>query len=352
MTSAQNPVSPPAAVLREYYHLHFAGRPRITRNLTLLGQLIELARRGGNDTLAALWAREQKIIGDEQAAAGTAGRLVAQRVEQGLLVLHRARRLELDALRSKIIAVDVHGLRQVISDLADAADALAQATVDESQATIVARTREDLQRAQKACAVLIDQALQARQTGSADQRAQAGVYAAQLLLHSFASRIADRSGLIVRPERIEQLAAGLSDIAQDLSACGLTDPTHTANCQALQSQAAAWRAQGQRAAALRRQASPDELAHALAAQCDEVLDEGHSWPDIMAPYPEQMAKGLALCDRVDELVRQLIGIPLIYGLSEHHHTLSTVTDAWAYLTAQLDRHITANQQAEQQKQQA
>jgi hypothetical protein len=40
---------------------------------------------------------------------------------------------------------------------------------------------------------------------------------------------------------------------------------------------------------------------------------------------------------MDEVRRQLEGVPLIFGLTEHHHTLSTVSDALAYLSAKLEQ---------------
>ena len=76
--------------------------------------------------------------------------------------------------------------------------------------------------------------------------------------------------------------------------------------------------------------TPDELAHALAADADEVLAEAMALPDDQ----QGVAHGSwrALCDRMDELWRQLDGMSLIYGLSAHRQAEAGVTDCLAFLS--------------------
>lgn len=328
---------PPDEALREYYHLHFAGRPRITRNTVLLGQLVALAKNNHNITLATLWGKELKLIEQEQAGAGEAGRQIALRVEDAHFVLQRLRLLQQDAGRIDAAALDVCAVGAVLQDceiMAATLGPLAQAGHKHSPRA--KSMHEALVGAQHHYQGLAEAARAQRTSGPELSRAQAAVRAAQLLQHTFDTRIAHHPGNIVRPERLLALAEGLQDAAQDLANSGLAGADHEANCQALQQQAAQWRAQAQKAAALRRQNTPDELAHSLAQASDDILEAAHTWPAPGAAQNERLAAGIALCDRMDEVRRQLEGVPLVFGLAEHHHTLSTVTDALAYLLERLD----------------
>jgi hypothetical protein len=329
---------PPDEALREYYHLHFAGRPRITRNVTLLGQLIVLAERNGNAALSALWHKERALIEQEQQQAGTLGRQLAQRMEDGQIVHHRLRRLQWHAQQLHPHAIDRQALAQVHKD---AAALMAEVLpLGQQDAELHARARavaENLGACEAASQTLDHEARRARTEGDDLSRAQVCVRAAQLLQETFDSRIGGLPGTVVRPERITALAEGLQQVASDLAACAIDGADHGANCQALRQQAGHWRAQAQRAAALRRQHTPDELAHALGQGADAILEEAHAWPDASPSAQQAVATGLALCDRMDEVRRQLEGVPLIFGLTEHHHTLSTVSDALAYLSAKLEQ---------------
>lgn len=323
--------------LQEYYQLHFAGRPRLTRNPVVLSQLIALAKRDGAPALVQAWGEERAAIEAEQAQAGLAGRQVAHAIEEAQIVLNRLALLQLGGSCFHEAAVDHHALSEALQDgqdmeallqplvaLPSSQQQLAQATLDQVAAACAQATR------------LLAQTQEQRTTGPAMARARACVRAAQLLQHSFDTRVAGQQGHLLRAERITALAQGLQDVAGQLRACGLEGPEHEANCQGLLSQASAWRAQAQKAAAQRRQHTLDEIAHGLGGAADEILAAAYAWDTGNDGSVEALLQGLSLFDRMDEARRQLVGVPLIYGHTEHQHTLSTVTDGLAYVTARVE----------------
>lgn len=341
--------------LRGHFQLHFTDRPRATRSLTLLQRLREAAgalqpasggtgRSPAGDELGALlaaWDEEAEAIATAQHRAGDGGRLLVEALEAADRVRWRVGRLQRlhpapPAARPVLLAALEADVAGALAELAEARrHAAAQAALRgdgklglqaaESVRRELQHTLEHLQAARAG-------ALAARRSGDPVARQRAAVSAARAALADLSETVVGRSPVVVRPEHLSALVQDLRQAAATFAEPtgdtpeGSTHDAHAKNVAALAEQVTFWQRQLRQVTAKRRQHTADELAHAVGEEADAVMEAAE------AAHGPDAARLLGyLCLRMDELHRQLRGVPLVFGHEAHRETLAGLADCLAWL---------------------
>lgn len=313
-----------------HYQLHFVDRPRLSRSLEMLHKLRaslegltcaidpELRRRA--KATAAAWDEEARAIEKAQKEADDAARRRQALQEDWQRLRWRVARVQ--RLHPQAAAASVHlwvGPTEDAALLAEAGKAAGEHQLADEAAQLGQHL--DAQRAR---------ALATRAQADATTLAQQGVLAARAALADLAHAVAGRSMAVVRPSFLQARVHELRDAHAAMvraGEAGFGDAAHRANCDALAEQVQSWQLQLRQITAKRRQYTADELAHALGEEADAVLEAADA--AAQSPAPEVATAYLAL--RMDELHRQLQGVPLLFGHGQHRETLAGLADCLAYL---------------------
>ena len=358
------------AALDGHYQLHFAGRPRATRDLAMLDALLaELVRAGGGEAGAASrlrrWQHERDEVAAVQDALGPRGVGAMRACERLALPALRVRRLARTHQPSLCAPAELAALQ---ADVATALSELGQLPADVATSSLVApvveRTFTELQQA--AAALAAWQAapfphgwaradggssfVAARAptdewaaTGAEKSRTVMGAARAQRLFALFAACVEGRSQLVVRPELLDVWADALDQARQWLEAAPPADleiAVHRANVEGLLQQAAHWRLQAQRAREQRQQCEAKEVLHALLEEADAILEaaqtpgmqsSGHVAPSVSG----QTEQATMLAWRMDEVCRQLDAIPSVFGLGGDERAVWGLFDCVHFLDEQV-----------------
>lgn len=358
----------PLDALRGHYQLHFTDRPRATRSLALLARLREAAQalrgpepngpRGAEekanggapeaDALCAAWDAEAQAIAAAQQEAGDGGRLLVEALESATRVrwrVARAQRLHPDAfaVRPRLLAAlaeDVAaaknelteaqrhlGAQRVVApDPTEAGPADHQGDAQAAAAAVeLAHTADHLEASRAS-------ALAARHAPDLAVRRRAAVAAARATLADLNETVVGRSPVVVRPDYlgclVHELREASASFAQPAASAAAPEPdqAHAANVAALDQQVTFWQRQLRQVTAKRRQYTADELAHAVGEEADAVMEAGEG-----AKGPQATAALGYLCLRMDELHRQMRGVPLMFGHDAHKETLAGLADCLAWL---------------------
>lgn len=368
----------PLDALRGHYQLHFTDRPRATRSLALLARLREAAQalrgpeaagpqgpdekanggaQGAAAALCAAWDAEAQAIATAQHQAGDGGRLLVEALESATRVrwrVARAQRLHPDAFaaRPRLLAALAEDVAAAKNELTEAQRHLgAQRVPAPAHATAGPADHEDGAEAAAAAAAELGHtadhleasrasALAARHAPDVAVRRRAAVAAARATLADLNETVVGRSPVVVRPDYlgclVHELREASASFAEPAEAPGEREAAtkveaeriqaHEANVAALDQQVTFWQRQLRQVTAKRRQHTADELAHAVGEEADAVMEAAEA-----AKGPQAAAALGYLCLRMDELHRQLRGVPLVFGHDAHRETLAGLADCLAWL---------------------
>lgn len=291
------------AACEEQYGLHFAGHPRVTRDPDMLAALIVEVDRlceVEDPDVAKMAAQAREVyrgewqaIRDAHDQAGAAGRAVAQLGRRASLTMHRYNRhfagqarpgRDLGLLAETV--ADLRGLEKALADLS--ADAAGQA-----QGFISVLMREQT-------AIVA-----ARRQGALHHQAAGWGTAANTLLDTYQRLCLGRRQLAVRPEVLRRLAQQMDTVLEAMRAIkehGLELEHHDEALGHLGDQLTAWQMEHAELSNLRQHAHADDLGEVLNAELDDLLNEYNAHVNAGVP---QKAVLVGLCDRADELERQL-----------------------------------------------
>jgi hypothetical protein len=297
----------------EQYVLHFADQVRLTRDVGMLDALLaevrsvfELASHKGDAAVAdaaqrqtLVYEQERSTVVAAQQEAGVSGRAAAHLARRTSLVMHRYTRHFAGRDRpSRDLGLlgecrhDLQALYSALLPLSEAQAALCKQFVD-------------------LCDTEAEHIAHSRRQGSAAQQAAGLAAAANTLMETYVQCCMQRRRLAVRPlllgRLVHQLKALLGGM-QTLRDSGLSLPHHGQAVEALQGQLRVWGQEHAHTAAAHLKASVQDRAEALSGELDDLLTAYNTLMDgaVGAPggHPLRTDMG-ALCDRMDELWRQL-----------------------------------------------
>lgn len=348
----------------EQYILHFVGQPRLTRDVAMLDSLIgeltpmleqlpisEHAMRKELGERLADYNTERHAIVTSQERAGPQGRAAAHLKLRVGFVMHRYVRHFAGQPRA---TRDLGLLQEIIADLGLlVAPVKHLARLEENSghgaqesAAALVKVLAALQQSQGHLAAEAEAIAALRRPNKGPvQEAQARsdaltlAQAANTVFAAYQGLVIDRPRLVVRPELIGRLARALADLhgaMQGLMDAGWEDAGHKENCVIMADHHRTWLEEQQETLRVRRQHTMDEIAHALVAEADVILGEYNQTIAGQQLVAERRGSLIVLCDRMDELQRQMQGVPQAPGHQHHEHNAWVLTDALSMLNATFD----------------
>lgn len=348
----------------EQYQLHFIGQPRLTRNVAILDGLIatltplleqlpvtEHARRKEVNERLTDYRAERHAIATAQDRAGPQGCSAAHLKLRVSFVMHRYMRHFAGQPRS---SRDLGLLREIVTDLKNLLVPVTHLTqqkshVDHDRAAMIkvlaALEQSQSQLSQEAEAIratrLQHEPNRDQKPTEAQARSQALLLAqaANNIFASYQELVIGRIRLSVRPELIARLArelASLHEAMQALADAGWGDAGHLENCSIMAAHHRSWLEEHQETVNLRRQHTMDEIAQALNEEAETVLQAYNQTIATQQMTPDRRRMLSILCDRMDELHRQIESVPQIPGHKHHDTNAAMITDALTMLMNTYD----------------
>lgn len=327
--------------LHEQYMLHFAGQPRLTRDVDMLDYLIEAVQglqarldvsaycRDQAAAQAETYRTERQAITQAVAAAGPHGRLAAQVLGRAELAVHRYQRHFAGRAR---FGRDVGLLGEIDSALSSSLASLRALGFASREVDALAQQ-----------VILIHQELEAMRlfldSGDAAHQAAAWASLANSLFEVYQGQFFERSRLTCRLSLAHRLCDTLAAVRERLSTVyPPTDvpPHHQTNVHAVDNELAAWRMELEHIAAVQRACTPEEQATALNSAAEEVLEIYNTRLVGVQHDAVDLAELRGLCDRLDELEQQMTALESTPGLGDHGHNVAMTRDALTMLNGLYD----------------
>jgi len=335
------------------YQLHFAGRSRLTRDLGRIEGLWTSAQavlaearqldasaqeRAALVTRAehqvSIYATERDAIAAAQRAAGASGRQAAVAAQRARIVVHRYIRHFAGQSRSTRDVALLADVLACLEPLAAEMERLGAATMPSAQedlrwvAAHVAQFREE----RKAIAQASTDAPQDEQVSLLAQIAN-GLFAA------YRTHFANQLRLTRRPEllaRLIQAAEQVRDRMETLRLQGLRDDHNDANLDIVAQRVRAWRLELAAIRAERQRTSLPALVADLETAANAELE---SYAEHFAGQDRRtrdLDRLCAICDRLDEIERQLTHLDEVREIPMLEARLATVRDALALYQDEYD----------------
>ncbi len=341
------------------YQLHFAGRSRLTRDLSRMERLLAGAQAvlaearqltgvpapqraalvGKAEHQSGIYATERDAIAAAQREAGPAGRQAAVAAQRAHYVVHRYIRHFAGQSRSTRDVFLLLDLIACLEPLAAEMERLGAATMSSAQEelrwvqTHLAQFREE----RKAIA-------QASTDASPDEQVSVLAQIANGLFASYRTHFANQPRVTRRPEllaRLIQSAEQVGDRMEALRLQGLQDANNEGNLDIVAQRLQAWRTE---LTAIRTERQRTSLT-ALVADLETAANaELESYAEHFAGQDRSsrdLGRLAAICDRLDEIERQLTRLDEVQEMPVLVARLATVRDALSLYQDEYDAIATA-----------
>lgn len=349
MHDAQSlPLDDQLEACHEQFLLHFVGHSPLTRDVAILEALISemeglaaSAEQGVAEVAQrrlVAYREEHDKIASAQAAAGPGGRAAARQFQQAGFIMHRYRRhfagqprgtrdagllaemnQDLQAVQANLLGLDVpEEMQEPLAQI----DAHAQRLMDERAAVLASRN-----------------------AGQPAERAAVWAAVANTLFATYNALAVGNTRLAVRPALLQRLIEELQSSLTALRALqeeGMDAPDHAHNVELVASQLATWQEEYDAVLKLRRQCTPDEIMSGLNEAMDAVLTDYNTKVASQTVTPPVFAELSILCDRMDEIERQLGELAPVYGLKHVHGHNAVARDVLALLVGAFN-HFAASE---------
>lgn len=338
-----------------HYALHFAGQPRLTRDLDILDNLIETTERterelnadkkppsGEREELIEL-ARERLIVYREERAAiaamqaqfGAAGRAAATVAARMHAVQHQYVRHFAGKDR---YSRDMGLLNEMIADCRVLDKAMQDICRDQpdtfmtQERVLAAQYLEMFERERREVG-------QSRDSGTLQEQGYYLGAAANELMTSFETLVVGLNRMVCRPGLVERLVNELQDIRDrmaSIEALGLHADFHLETLRSVDETLSAWREEHDNILRVRAGIKPDDMIEALVGLADYYLEEyNDQFAEVERGNLDLTALG-DLCDCMDEVERQLTDIVSMHSDRESERNLQLIRDALAMLLNEYD----------------
>lgn len=322
------------------YDAHFAGQPRISRDPSLLDEMVReiedllpRARAAGATELVETLEKNHALYGKEAAAvreAQAAPPDVLTAHELGswaTLTFNRYRRHFAGKSRG---TRDLGLLGEMITDLERierAVDGLRERAEEpvasiESTFKEVSESRELYVRERTAIR-------EARGAGTLDDQGNTLASVANDQFKLYRHHFAGKSRLSRRPALMERMVASLEVVHQRMKALeaqGLHAETNTRNISIVEGRLAAYREELEKIRESRQQSSLERLVSAFGEAANKVFEEyraGFAGQDRRTRDPEALS---ILCDALYDLARQMDDLDRVREDERNQHNLAVVLD--------------------------
>ncbi len=336
--------------LQARYQYGFAGKPRATRDLTMLDELIATGRallteaegtKGGDAVATSIreridvYLREREAIVQAQQAGPDARRaaILATRANQTFAVYRRhfagqSRTTRDVALLDEMIAE----LESVAADMAALATRFVHDGLERDR-QVVANNLESWRRER-------DAVLQAQTPDDTTQLASvlAGLANGQFELYRihFAGqpRLSRRPALIQRVlRRLDEIDRGMAKVEKD----GAAPDFNARNREIVAERTAVYRKEADAIAEARQGTTPGELIDALAQAANAVMDEYHEHFAGKDRATRDLSKLVELTDRMWEIERQMWALDRALDDVANQRNIGIVHDALNVYAGEYDR---------------
>ncbi len=339
----------------QHYALHFAGQPRLTRDIDIIDSLIdglertirETQGRGDPATLELqelldianehleMYREERAAIAKVQKEEGPKACEVAGLMTRVQAVLHRYTRHFAGHERH---SRDLGLLGEMIDDMTLLGQELD--TLRGGPKVEFAQEERDL----------VDQYIelfsrerreigQARDTGSLSEQGYILGAAVNELLATFQSQVVGLSRFVCRPELLMRLIAELEDLRErlvSLETLGLHAEFHRENISNVDENIAVWREELHKVKNVRASVKHDDFVEAFLAVADQLLEEYNiSFAEVEQGHLD-LTKLSDLCDRMDEVERQLTVLLKPVLNRDNKRNLQLIRDAQFMLMNEYD----------------
>lgn len=342
--------------LHQQYQLHFAGQMRATRDLEMIGLMIEavevigqeagaIAPNGGaarqsallelSSERLALYRNERVAIEAAATELGPEGIEAARLGAQANSVFHAYRRHFAGQSRS---TRDLGLLMEMIADL-KAVDERLAGLYEKIGLDSIASDRAVIANYLKLLTAERGEIQNARDAGTLDERAGTLAHVANgqfaLYGHLFAglSRVSRRPELLER--MIEQLEAVLARM-EGLQEVGLHAEHNRDNAKVVRERMTNWKAELAAIRQVREQTSLLAMVEALGEAADGVLQVYNTHFAGEDRKTRELDVLDALCTRMGELVRQMLTLSRVRRLTANERNLSMAWDALHMLETEWD----------------
>ena len=316
--------------LAEQYALHFAGQTRLTRNLDMLDHLIGALDdfgltapeplSGEAQQTAVQWRAERAAVAAAQESAGPAGRSAARIMTRALFSWHRYQRHFAGLPRQ---GRDLGLLADIVADLQQASTAISALAPSSADLQVLKTHLALAQQEQRALRDFVEQ-------GNAEQQAAAWASIANTLFTTFHAQFMQRHRLSCRPALLARLCEGLAVVHQQMSTLFADTPAdsdHAQNIAAVAQELAEWRNELTQIEQAQKSADADERVTILNEAAEALLEEYNQQIAGIEHDNLPTAAVATLCDRLDEIERQMTALENLPGLTENAHNVGMVRDA-------------------------
>lgn len=339
------------------YAMHFSGHSRLTRDLALLDGMLASARQLLQDAREAkgearkellatvqkqieLYGSERTAIAEAKRAVGPAGVAVAQVIERSSYAAHRYTRHFANQERG---SRDAGMLLDVITELQamkDEVDVHRQTLSEDGFA-------DDVEVLERRIDLFLKERRAIAEARTEDTRdAQSGVLAraANTMFALYREGFAGQKRVSRRPELLARMIESLEDIRDRMEALvaqGFHDDQHDRNHEIVLGRIEAWQTEVDAIREARRAAALPDLVDELwtAAQA-ELATYGEHFAG-MTRKTRDLDKLRGICDRLDEIERQLTALAQVQAWTELDRHLSTTRDALSLYQREYDEIVKA-----------
>ncbi len=339
--------------LQQQYYLHFAGQPRVTRNLEMMRQmavragalrseLATLAESEARTAALALAAERLELYRGEVAAIDAARVEVGDRgVEAAWLgqranhVFHRYRRHFAGRSRS---GRDISILQEMISDL-DAIRGEMATLGDGWRSAQLTRDREIVDNFLGLFRQEVREIKAARDGADGEQAESLFAQLANDQFEQYRLHFAGQPRVSRRPELLEQMCGNLEAILsrmQALPSQGFHGAHNPQNARIVVERLAAWRGELEGIREVRTKTSLSEMVSQLGRAAEVVLEVYNERYAGQARASRDLGLLCGLCDRLVDLERQMETIGRVQTLVDNERNLELVHDLMHMLEAEYD----------------